>query len=116
MASTPRTFDKQSGEWRDGATLFLRCNIWQQPAEHVAESLTKGTRVIVSGKLKQRSFETNAGEKRTLVELDVDEVGPSLRYATAKVMKAARTTAAEPPADDAWSGPAEGSGGDNPPF
>lgn len=90
VASTPRTFDKQSGEWKDGEALFMRCNVWRQPAENVAESLTRGARVIVQGRLKQRSFETRDGEKRTVVELDVDEVGPSLRYATASVTKASR--------------------------
>src|SRR5216117_3662025 len=90
VASTPRTFDRQSGEWKDGEALFLRCNIWRQSADNVAESLTRGTRVIVSGRLKQRSFETKEGEKRTVVELEVDEVGPSLRYATAKVNKTQR--------------------------
>jgi len=90
VASTPRTFDRQSGEWKDGEALFLRCNIWRQSAENVAESLTRGARVIVSGRLKQRSFETREGEKRTVVELEVDEVGPSLRYATAKVNKTSR--------------------------
>src|SRR3954465_11605747 len=83
VASTPRTFDRQSGEWKDGAALFLRCNLWRQPAENVAESLTRGMRVMVSGRLRQRSFETREGEKRTVVELEVDEVGPSLRDAGA---------------------------------
>ncbi len=91
VASTPRTFDRASGEWKDGEALFLRCNIWRQPAENVAESLTRGSRVIVSGRLKQRSFETKEGEKRTVIELEVDEIGPSLRYATAKVTRAARS-------------------------
>ena len=90
VASTPRTLDKQSGEWKDGEALFLRCNIWRQAAENVAESLTRGARVVVQGRLKQRSFETKEGEKRTVVELEVDEIGPSLRYATAKVTRAAR--------------------------
>jgi single-strand DNA-binding protein len=90
VASTPRTFDRQSGEWKDGEALFLRCNIWRQAAENVAETLTRGARVIVQGRLKQRSFETREGEKRTVIELEVDEVGPSLRYATAKVTKASR--------------------------
>ena len=90
VASTPRTFDRQSGEWKDGEALFLRCNIWRQAAEHVSETLTRGARVIVQGRLKQRSFETREGEKRTVVELEVDEIGPSLRYATAKVTKASR--------------------------
>ncbi|GAA3023098.1 single-stranded DNA-binding protein [Actinokineospora globicatena] len=90
VASTPRTFDRQSGEWKDGEALFLRCNIWRQAAENVAESLTRGARVLVTGRLKQRSFETREGEKRTVMELEVDEVGPSLRYATAKVNKVSR--------------------------
>jgi single-strand DNA-binding protein len=89
VASTPRTFDRASNEWKDGETLFLRCSLWREAAENVAESLTKGMRVIVSGRLVQRSFETN-GEKRTVVELQVDEVGPSLRYATAKVTRTQR--------------------------
>ena len=90
VASTPRFFDRQSGEWKDGEALFLRCNIWRQAAENVAESLTRGARVVVQGRLRQRSFETREGEKRTVVELEVDEVGPSLRYATAKVNKISR--------------------------
>ncbi|MEV0249660.1 single-stranded DNA-binding protein [Nocardia sp. NPDC050712] len=90
VASTPRVFDRNSNEWKDGEALFLRCNIWREAAENVAESLTRGARVIVSGRLKQRSYETREGEKRTVVELEVDEVGPSLRYATAKVNKANR--------------------------
>ncbi|MET0135197.1 MAG: single-stranded DNA-binding protein [Kibdelosporangium sp.] len=90
VASTPRTFDRQSGEWKDGEALFLRCNIWRQAAENVAETLTRGARVIVQGRLKQRSFETREGEKRTVIELEVDEVGPSLRYATAKVNRVSR--------------------------
>lgn len=90
VASTPRTFDRNSNEWKDGEALFLRCNIWREAAENVAESLTRGSRVIVSGRLKQRSYETREGEKRTVVELEVDEIGPSLRYATAKVNKANR--------------------------
>src|SRR6059058_2017874 len=90
VASTPRSFDRQSNEWKDGDTLFLRCSVWRQAAENVAESLHRGTRVIVSGRLRQRSFETREGEKRTVVELEVDEVGASLRYATAKVNKVSR--------------------------
>ena len=90
VASTPRNFDRQSGEWKDGEALFMRCNVWRQAAENVAESLTRGSRVIVSGRLKQRSFDTKEGEKRTVIELEVDEIGPSLRYATAKVTKASR--------------------------
>ena len=91
VASTPRQFDRQTNEWKDGEALFLRCNIWREAAENVAESLTRGARVIVSGRLKQRSFETREGEKRTVVELEVDEIGPSLKYATAKVNKASRS-------------------------
>ena len=91
VASTPRFRDNQTGEWKDGDSLFLTCNVWRQAAENVAESLTRGMRVIVSGRLRQRSFETREGEKRTVVELEVDEVGPSLRYATAKVNKVARS-------------------------
>jgi single-strand DNA-binding protein len=91
VASTPRTFDRQSNEWKDGDTLFLRCSVWREAAESVAESLTKGTRVIVQGRLVQRSYETREGEKRTVYEMQVDEVGPSLRYATAKVTRAQRS-------------------------
>ncbi len=87
IASTPRTFDKAKGEWVDQDALFLRCSIWREAAENVAESLTKGTRVIVTGRLVQRSYETREGEKRTVVELQVDEIGPSLRYATATVSR-----------------------------
>ena len=92
VASTPRTFDRQSQEWKDGEALFLRCNVWRQAAENVAESLTRGSRVIVSGRLKQRSFDTKEGVKRTVIELEVDEIGPSLRYATAKVQKMSRSS------------------------
>ena len=91
VASTPRTFDKNTNEWKDGDALFLRCAVWREAAENVAESLHKGTAVIVQGRLKQRSFETKEGEKRTVVELDVDEVGPTLRRASAKVTKAQRS-------------------------
>ena len=90
VASTPRTFDKNSNEWKDGEALFLRCSVWRQAAENVAESLHRGTAVIVQGRLKQRSYETKEGEKRTVYELDVEEVGPSLKWATAKVTKASR--------------------------
>ena len=90
VASTPRMFDRQSNEWKDGETLFMRCSVWRDAAENVAESLQRGSRVIVTGRLKSRSYETKEGEKRTVVELEVDEVGPSLRYATAKVTKANR--------------------------
>ena len=91
VASTPRQFDRQSNEWKDGDTLFMRCSIWREAAENVAESLTKGTRVIASGRLVQRSYETREGEKRTVVELQVDEIGASLRYATAKVTRSQRS-------------------------
>ena len=90
VASTPRTFDRQSNEWKDGETLFMRCSIWRDAAENIAESLHRGTRVIATGRLKSRSYDTKEGEKRTVIELDVDEVGPSLRYASAKVTKAER--------------------------
>jgi single-strand DNA-binding protein len=91
VASTPRTFDKQSNEWRDGEALFLNCSVWRQAAENAAESLTRGMRVIVTGRLKARSYETREGEKRTVFEIDVDEVGPSMKYATAKVTKTSRS-------------------------
>ncbi|GAC1451811.1 MAG: single-stranded DNA-binding protein [Pseudarthrobacter sp.] len=91
IASTPRTFDRQSSEWKDGETLFLRAAVWREAAENVAESLTKGMRVIVSGRLKSRSYETKEGEKRTVIELEVDEIGPSLRYANAKVNRTQRS-------------------------
>jgi len=137
VASTPRTFDKNSNEWKDGEALFLRCSVWRQAAENVAESLTKGSAVIVQGRLKQRSYETKEGEKRTVYELDVDEVGPSLRWATAKVTKASRgggggggygggssgnasSGGGRPASDDPWatSAPAPSGGGwsDEPPF
>jgi single-strand DNA-binding protein len=90
IASTPRTFNRQTNEWEDGDTLFLSCSIWRQAAENVAESLTRGIRVIVQGRLKARTYETREGEKRTVFEVDVDEVGPSLRSATAKVTRASR--------------------------
>jgi single-strand DNA-binding protein len=105
IASTPRTFDRNSNEWKDGEALFLRCSIWRQAAENVAESLTRGMRVIASGRLKQRSYETREGEKRTVMELDVEEVGPSLKYATAKVTRAARS---------GGGGGGFGGGGDDP--
>lgn len=143
VASTPRTFDRNSNEWKDGDALFMRCNIWREAAENVAESLTRGSRVIVSGRLKQRSYETREGEKRTVVELEVDEIGPSLKYATAKVNKAnrgggsggggnfggssggsggGRPAAAPSGGDDPWgsapqaSGSFGGGGNDEPPF
>ncbi|MGH3344618.1 MAG: single-stranded DNA-binding protein [Carbonactinosporaceae bacterium] len=137
VASTPRFYDRQSGEWRDGDALFLRCSVWRQSAENVAESLQRGMRVVVQGRLRQRSFETREGEKRTVIELEVDEVGPSLRYATAKVTKTSRVAsggsgggsggagamAGAGRADDPWaSGGSGGWGGagdgasDEPPF
>ena len=104
VASTPRAFDRQANEWKDGETLFMRCSVWREAAEHVAESLTKGTAVIVVGRLKSRSYDKD-GEKRTVVELDVDEVGPSLRRATAKVTKAAQRSGGP---DTGWGAPAQG--------
>jgi single-strand DNA-binding protein len=91
VASTPRTFDRQSNEWKDGEALFLNCSVWRQAAENAAESLVRGMRVIVQGNLKARSYETREGEKRTVFEIDVQEVGPSLKYATAKVQKTTRS-------------------------
>ena len=103
IAATPRSFDKQSGEWKDGQALFLRCNIWRQAAENVAESLHRGDRVMAQGRLVQRSFEHD-GQKRTVVELEVDEVGPSLKYATAKVAKVQRSAGdTSGGTSDAWS-------------
>jgi single-strand DNA-binding protein len=132
VASTPRILDKATNEWKDGDALFLRCSIWRQAAENVAESLQRGARVIVTGRLKQRSYETKEGEKRTVVECEVDEVGPSLRYATAKVVKGQRSGgqpsgagpsyggnsgAAAPAGDDPWATPAPSGGfSDEPPF
>jgi single-strand DNA-binding protein len=91
IASTPRTFDKQSNEWKDGEALFLSCSVWRQAAENVAESLQRGMRVVVQGRLKARTYETREGEKRTVFEIEVEEVGPSLKYATAKVTKTQRS-------------------------
>ena len=125
VASTPRTYDKASGEWKDGEALFLRCNAWRQLAENIAESLTKGAKVIVQGRLKQRSFETREGEKRTVIELEADDIGPSLRTATASVTKTTRTSQNGnggrnvPEGGDPWaSAPAASGGGyeDEPPF
>ena len=124
VASTPRYFDRQSSEWKDGESLFLSCNVWRQYAENVSESLTKGMRVIVVGRLKQRSWETREGEKRTVMEIEADEVGPALRNATAKVSRLERgggnwgggggggsRPEAEP--KDPWS---TGGASDEPPF
>jgi single-strand DNA-binding protein len=138
IASTPRFLDRASGEWKDGDPLFLSCTVWRQVAENVAESLDRGSRVIVSGRLKQRSYETKEGEKRTVMELEVDEIGPSLRYATAKVQRMSRSGSGGGgfgaggsggqggggfAADDPWAtaAPASSSGGgtnfdDEPPF
>ncbi len=136
VASTPRYYDRQAGEWKDGESLFLTCNIWRQAAENVAETLQRGMRVIVQGRLRQRSFETKEGEKRTVYEIEADDVGPSLRNATAKVSKTARSGSGGSggsgggfgggaPADDPWAsgsgGGGAGSGGgggfsDEPPF
>ena len=92
VASTPRAFDKQSGEWKDGDAMFLNCAVWRQAAENVAESLTKGMRVIVQGRLRSRSYETREGEKRTVFEVEVEEIGPALKYATAKVTRSSGGT------------------------
>lgn len=126
IASTPRWFDRDTQEWKDGDSLFLTCNVWRQMAESCAESLARGMRVIVQGRLKQRSYETKAGEKRTVFEIEVDELGPSLKNATAKVTKTQRDKPAagfggqpqQPPADQ-WSNPAPAAAGgfsDDPPF
>jgi single-strand DNA-binding protein len=110
VASTPRTFDRQTSEWKDGDAMFLQCSVWRQAAENVTESLQKGMRVIVSGRLKSRSYETREGEKRTVFEVEVDEVGPSLRYATAKVNRT--TSASSGQGGGGWQGGNSG-GGDN---
>lgn len=131
IASTPRTFDRQSNEWKDGDTLFLSCAVWRQAAENVAESLQRGMRVIVQGRLKSRQYETREGEKRTVFEIDVEEVGPSLRSASAKVTKTQRSGGGggysgggggggysggggggqqSAPADDPWASPAPSQG------
>ena len=132
VASTPRFLDKQTNEWKDGESLFLTCNVWRQAAENVAESLQRGMRVIVQGRLKQRSYETKEGEKRTVFEVEVDEVGPSLKNATAKVNRAQRSggsgggggfggssggSGGGAAADDPWATPAPSGGfSDEPPF
>lgn len=120
IASTPRTFDRQANEWRDGEALFLRASCWAEFAEHVANSLSKGMRVVATGKLKSRSYETREGEKRTSIELDVDEIGPSLRYATARVERVPSGGgqgggfgARQQQADEPWGQPAQpAAGGD----
>ncbi len=133
VASTPRSFDRQSNEWKEGETLFMRCSLWREAAENAQASLSKGMRVIVQGRLVQRSYETREGEKRTVVEMQVDEVGPSLRYATAQVTRAARSggdggfgggnqgggSFGGPQggaADDPWATGGASSFGDEPPF
>lgn len=116
IASTPRTFNKNSNSWEDGDSLFLSCSIWRQYAENVAESLTKGMRVIVVGRLKQRSYETHAGEKRTVIEIDVEDIGPALKTATAAVNKVRREsqTTGRAVSDDVWN--TAGSDDVEPPF
>jgi len=126
VASSSRVLDRTTNEWKDGETIFMRCSVWRQYAENVAESLTKGTRVIVQGRLKQRSYETREGEKRQVMEVEVDDVGPALRYATAKVNRVQRQgggfdagqgASGAAPADDPWaSSPSSGAGFDEPPF
>jgi single-strand DNA-binding protein len=114
VASTPRTFDKQANEWKDGEALFLNCSVWRQAAENAAESLQRGMRVIVQGRLKARSYETREGEKRTVFEIDVDEVGPSLKYATAKVTKTTRSGGGQGGGfggDDPWASSGSQGGG-----
>ena len=128
VASTPRVLDKATNEWKDGEALFMRCSVWRQYAENVAESLTRGARVIVTGRLKQRSYETKEGEKRTAIEVDVEDIGPALRNATAKITKSAGGPSGAPGSsagsavvDDPWATPVSGGawGGqpmDEPPF
>jgi single-strand DNA-binding protein len=110
VASTPRFRDNATGEWKDGDSLFLSCNVWRQAAENVAESLQRGMRVIVQGRLRQRSYETKEGEKRTVYEIEVDEVGPSLRNASAKVTKSSRSTGGSGFGGGGQSGPSGGGG------
>src|SRR5437763_11300881 len=125
IASTPRILDKATNEWKDGESLFLSCNVWRQAAENVAESLQRGMRVMVQGRLKQRSYETKEGEKRTVYEIEADEVGPSLKLATAKVNKTSRGAgtgggfgggAASGAAEDPWASAPSGGFSDEPPF
>src|SRR5580698_9189891 len=119
IAATPRSFDRASNDWKDGDALFLRASVWREFAEHVAGSLTKGSRVIATGRLKQRSYETKEGEKRTSIELEVDEIGPSLRYATAQVTRTSSSRegggggrGGAPIADEPWAASAPDAGGD----
>ena len=116
VASTPRFRDNQTGEWKDGDSLFLTCNVWRQAAENVAESLTRGMRVIVSGRLRQRSYETKEGEKRTVYEVEVDDVGPSLRNASAKVNRVARSGAGGQGGGRPSGGPGGSGGGETDPW
>jgi single-strand DNA-binding protein len=126
IASTPRFLDKGTGEWKDGDSLFLTCNVWRQAAEHVAESLTRGMRVIVTGRLRQRSYETKQGEKRTVYEIEVDDVGPSLKSATCKVTRAQRSSGGNGGGQasggrgggeaDPWASDSPGGFSDEPPF
>jgi single-strand DNA-binding protein len=121
IASTPRSYNKQTNEWEDGPSLFLTVNIWRQAAENVAESLQRGMRVIVTGRLKQRSYETREGEKRTVYEIEADECGPSLRSASAKVTKSSRSGPADgqerrPASDDPWASDTGKSDDSEPPF
>ncbi len=114
IASTPRTFDRQTNEWKDGEALFLSCSVWRQAAENVAESLQRGMRVVVQGRLKARTFETREGEKRTVFEIEVEEVGPSLKYATAKVTKVSRSGGGGGYAASSGGGGGGSAGGDDP--
>ena len=121
VASSARYLDKQSNEWKDGEALYMRCSVWRQYAENVAESLTRGTRVIVTGRLKQRSYETREGEKRTVIEMDVEDVGPALRYSTAKITRVQRAgggfggeQSSGAPENDPWAASAPSD--DEPPF
>ena len=114
VASTPRTFDRQTNEWRDGDAMFLNCAVWRQAAENVAESLQKGMRVIVQGRHKSRSYETREGERRTVFEIDVDEIGPALKYATAKVSRNASGGQGGGRSSSAGSGGSGGNYGDDP--
>jgi single-strand DNA-binding protein len=111
IASTPRSFDRQSNEWKDGETLFLRASVWREAAENVAESLTKGTRVVAQGRLKSRSYETKEGEKRTVIEFEIDEIGPSLTYASAKVTRKEKGQGQQRPAAYAANAPQQGGWG-----
>src|ERR1700689_5342499 len=113
VASTPPIMDRQTNEWKDGDSLFLTCNVWRQAAENVAESLQRGMRVIVTGRLKQRNYETKEGEKRTVYEVEVDDVGPSLRNASAKVARANRTGGAGGSGGGGYGGGGQSSGGGN---